>query len=67
MARQKPVKLSEDPNAAPPGARVIDAEFRVVRKGGGGWKDRALATVLVAVSVGFLLPPILFLASVLSE
>lgn len=56
----RPIPLREAPGAAPPGAPVIDAEFRVVRRRRGvlGALRRALAALLWAALIGFLVPPL---------
>lgn len=67
MARPRTTQLRESREAAPLGARVIDAEFTVVRA---GKRKRtlldkvrfALAAIAIAAVAGFSIPPAVLLA-----
>ena len=69
MARPepRPILLRETPHAAPAGAPVIDARFKVIGRKGGAFRRvrKALLALVIAATIGFLIPPLWMLAQAL--
>ena len=65
----KATRLRESHEAAPPSAKVIDAEFAIVR-GRRGWAAKltlALAATALAALAGMLIPPLVVAVRAMSD